>query len=70
MAPPENPPFDFDTDESIAHTDIPTADDRESLPGDAAASVDWLTQLNGPSAVRGAIGQDEAGADTIGFLPS
>ncbi|NUQ79276.1 MAG: hypothetical protein HUU21_37680, partial [Polyangiaceae bacterium] len=54
MAPPENPPFDFETDEGIDHVDVPQADDLESLPGDAIAAIDRLTQLNGPSAVRGA----------------
>jgi hypothetical protein len=54
MTSPEKPAFDFDSGEGIAHIDAPQADDCESLPGDAMAALDRLTQLNGPSAVRGA----------------
>lgn len=51
---PERPPFELYEEEGIVHVDVPQADDRESLPGDALAALDRLTQLNGPSATRGA----------------
>lgn len=41
-------------DEPIAYVDLPHVDDSEPLPRDPMAALEKLTQLNGPSATRGA----------------
>src|SRR5689334_12892529 len=42
------------TTERIAHTDLPVADDAETLPRDVLGLLDRFTQLNGPDTSAGA----------------